>query len=76
MSITAVCLFIICLIFFIIGVIGIVYHHRVVEAWDEHPSTSEYMGCLLFGWCSWMITVFAGIFILTFVLGGILNFKI
>lgn len=68
MDTTTLYVFIGCLIFFIIGIIGAAYHYRRVEAWEEFPSTSEYMECLFIGWCSWMLIAIAGSFtLITFV---------
>lgn len=52
--------FVICLAFFIIGIVGANYHYNRVKSWDKSPTTEEYMGCLLIGWCSWMLIALAG----------------
>lgn len=61
MNMTTFWLFIVCSIFFIIGIIGAVYYCNKVNAWDKCPSTSEYMECLLIGWCSCMLIILAGV---------------
>jgi hypothetical protein len=69
MDMTTLYLFIGCLVFFIMGIAGAVYHYRRVKTWDKRPSSSEYMECLLIGWCSWMLIALAGTFtVFTFVI--------
>lgn len=57
---TTLWIFIGCAVFFIIGIMGAIYHYRSVKAWNKCPSSSEYMECLFIGWCSWMLIVIAG----------------
>lgn len=52
--------FVICLVFFIIGIVGANCHYNRVESWDKSPTTEEYMECLFIGWCSWMLIALAG----------------
>ena len=60
MDMTMIWIFVACLAFFIIGIVGANCHYRRVKSWDKRPTTEEYMECLLIGWCSWMIIALAG----------------
>lgn len=76
MNMTTFWLFIGCVLFLIIGIIGAIYHYRRVKAWDKCPPSSEYMECLFIGWSSWMLIVLAGsftLFILPFLITGIMK---